>query len=132
MRSISAWQTTRDDWPTTYDIAGDVYQVEPDQDGSRHITDAQHAAVRRSLERLQREGLIIGFRTHRRSRSPSPGSDTELAHHWMTRKGFQKWLRGEAEKDRMLASLGFTSLEGRQNRRRVIMEKARALGWKLE
>ena len=81
------------EWPTTYNIAAYVYQVKPDKDGNRWINDAQHVAVKRALEGLQRQGRIIGFRTGR-ARVPGigPGCDrrTELCHHWMTEKGLAK------------------------------------------
>jgi len=48
-------------WPTTYTIAADIYQVKPDKDGNRWIADAQHGAVKRALEGLQRKGRITGF-----------------------------------------------------------------------
>ena len=40
--------------PTTYDIAAAVYHTEVNDDGY-HLTDAQHVAVKRALEGLQRK-----------------------------------------------------------------------------
>jgi hypothetical protein len=46
--------------PTTYTIACDVYQIQPDADGNRCINDAQHVAVKRALGGLRRKGLVTG------------------------------------------------------------------------
>jgi hypothetical protein len=67
--------------PTTFEIAADVYQVAPDADGNRWVTDAQHVATKRALIGLRRKGYIIGFRTGM-SRTDADGR-TELCHHWM-------------------------------------------------
>ena len=62
---------------------------------STWISDAQHVAVKRALEGLQRKGLIMGFRTGR-ARGPGLGPDsdgrTELCHHWMTAKRAAEWI----------------------------------------
>jgi hypothetical protein len=71
--------------PTTYDIAGDVYHLTLDD----AITDAQHVAVKRALEGLQRKGQVIGFCT--RSRRGDDGRE-ERCHHWMLLKGAQAYL----------------------------------------
>ncbi len=82
--------------PTTFDIAAGVYDVKPDKHGNQWINDAQHVAVKRALEGLQRKSLIVGLRTQL-ARVPGYGplSDgrTELCHHWMTEKGAQKYLQ---------------------------------------
>jgi hypothetical protein len=63
--------------------------IKPDEDGDRIVSDAQHVAVKRALEGLQRKGLIIGFRdTHNRGEH----SDIELCHVWMTEEGLARWL----------------------------------------
>jgi hypothetical protein len=81
--------------------------------------DAQHVAVKRALEGLQRQGRIIGFRTGR-ARVPGlgPGSDgrTELCHHWMTEKGLAKWI-----------AMGWADSEIER-----VLAKAKAIGMKLE
>jgi len=46
--------------PTTFDIAADVYKIEPNKNGIRRISDAQHVAVKRALEGLQRQGRVMG------------------------------------------------------------------------
>src|SRR5215831_14443508 len=80
-------------WPSTYTIAADVYQVKPDRNGDRLINDAQHVAVKRALEGLQRKGMVIGFRdTYHRRGERSFSSDIELCDVWMTEKGLTRWL----------------------------------------
>ena len=76
--------------PTTYDFVGAVYQIDPDEDGACWINDAQHVAVKRALEGLQRSGRIIGFRTQR-ARSRWDGN-TELCYHWMSETRAQKFV----------------------------------------
>jgi hypothetical protein len=75
---------------STYDIAAAVYQIKPNKRGVRKISDAQHVAIKRALEGLQRRGQIIGFRTGR-ARNDSDGR-TELCHHWMTAKRAAEWI----------------------------------------
>jgi hypothetical protein len=48
--------------PNTFNIAAEVYQVEPDQDGNRLISEAQHVATKRALASLRRKGLVAGQR----------------------------------------------------------------------
>ena len=80
-------------WPSTYTIAADVYQVKPDRNGDRLINDAQHVAVKRALEGLQRKGMVFGFRdTYHRRSERSFSSDIELCHVWLTEKGLARWL----------------------------------------
>src|SRR5262249_49071524 len=93
------------EWPTTYNIAAYVYQVKPDKHGNRWVNDAQHVAVKRALEGLQRQGRIIGFRTQR-ARDPGRDGRTELCHHWMTEKGLAKWLSEEKRSIRFTRSYG--------------------------
>src|SRR5262249_31459943 len=74
---------SEDEWSTTYNIAADVYHVAPDADGNRYITDAQHVAVKRALESLQRKGVVIGFRSWR-ARDPGFDGRTVAGHvHWL-------------------------------------------------
>jgi hypothetical protein len=46
--------------PTTFNIAAEIYQAEPDHDGNPMINDAQHVATKRALANLRRKGLISG------------------------------------------------------------------------
>lgn len=43
----------------TFEIAATVYSVQRDEDGNRWITDAQHAAVRRALASLAKQGRAV-------------------------------------------------------------------------
>jgi hypothetical protein len=45
---------------TTYTIAADAYDVPPDRDGNRMISEAQHVATKRALAGLRRAGLVTG------------------------------------------------------------------------
>jgi hypothetical protein len=90
LRLVQEWEEG-----TTYDIGAKVYRVKPSKDGFCYLSDAQHVAVKRALEGLQRKGLIIGFRTQQR-RSPDDGG-TELCHTWMTKTGLAKWLAKQRE-----------------------------------
>lgn len=84
-------------WPTTFNIAADIYQLKPDADGNRWVNAAQHVAVKRALESLQRQGRVIGFRADQ-ARNPAAGDGrTELAHSWMTETGLLRWLRQRAD-----------------------------------
>jgi hypothetical protein len=85
----------RGELPTTYDIAAYVYQAERTDDGGYWLTDAQHVAVKRALEGLQRKGRIIGFRM----------KHDERTYRWMSEKRAQQWVRdknnaGRAERVR--------------------------------
>ena len=73
----NARRREKDLWPTTYTIAADIYQVNPNKDGNRWIADARHVAVKRALERLQLKGRIIGFRDLLQARTP--GNSTGAA-----------------------------------------------------
>jgi hypothetical protein len=99
---IQKYEERGDDWPTTYNITAEVYQVKPDKDSNRYVTDAQHVAVKRALEGLQRQGRIIGFRTQR-ARSPGDGR-TELCHHWMTAQRARKWVSDESANSLYMAA----------------------------
>ena len=113
---------------STYDIAAAVYQIKPNKRGVRKISDAQHVAIKRALEGLQRRGQIIGFRTGR-ARNDSDGR-TELCHHWMTAKRLAKWLA----KEREFAATAYGP-EGRRRHfaERVdrIVKKAKTIGMPL-
>jgi hypothetical protein len=90
LRVITDYEADGDALPTTYNITADVYQVKPDQDGNRWVTDAQHAAVKRALEGLQRKARIIGFYPHTRDR----------CHVWMTEKRAQRFVKETMEEAR--------------------------------
>jgi hypothetical protein len=75
---------------TAFDIAVEVYQVKPNEDGSRTITAAQHIAVKRALAGLQRKGRVIGFRINHGERHFS----------WMSEKRAQQWVRNKKNADR--------------------------------
>ena len=74
--------------PTTYQVAAAIYEVQPDKDGNRFISDAQHVATKRALEGLQRKGHVIGFRAHRNRGD----GGTELCHSWMSERRMTEWL----------------------------------------
>jgi hypothetical protein len=104
-----------DNWPTTYTIAADVYEVVPDKHGNRLINDAQHVAVKRALGGLQVKGVVIGFRdasisrdrgesnhamairlgeppvSIKRRRAEDDGR-VQQCHIWMTEAGLALWL----------------------------------------
>jgi hypothetical protein len=48
----------------TITLAADAYRVEPDANGCRGVTDAQHAAVRRSLRNLLKRGIVMDLGRH--------------------------------------------------------------------
>jgi hypothetical protein len=81
---------------TTYNIATYVYQVQPDEDGELYFTTAQHVAVKRALEGLQRQGKVIGL-AQRFCRAEY--DDTWIDHRsnylhcWMTEKQARQWIR---------------------------------------
>jgi hypothetical protein len=86
LRCIQKYEE-RGESPTTFNIAAEVYQVKPDKDGNRWISDAQHVAVKRALEGLRRQDRVIGFRTHQARDVARGDGRTELCHHWMTERG---------------------------------------------
>ena len=51
--------------PTTFTVVAEVYQVKPDQDGNRTISEAQYVAAKRALTSLRRKGLIESCRDMR-------------------------------------------------------------------
>jgi hypothetical protein len=115
--------TKKDLWPTTYTIAADIYQVKPDKDGNRWIADAQHGAVKRALEGLQRKGRIIGFRDLLQARTPGIDGRGELAHIWMTEAGLARWLQARAEVARTTLNPAL---------RVVVIQKAREIAKRAE
>jgi hypothetical protein len=126
LRIIGEWRV-EGEWPTTFDIAAEVYQIKPNKDGVRYVSDAQHVAVKRALESLQCLGLVIGARLHR------AGDDdrTELAHHWMTVNGARKYLKQMIE---FAATLAHLDLDPNSTLRQIdrFKAKAKAIGMRLE
>jgi hypothetical protein len=112
-------------WPTTYDIAAAVYQIKPDKRGVRKISDAQHVAIKRALEGLQRKGRIIGFRTGR-ARTGGDGR-TELCHHWMTAKRAAEWIADMRETAKRARAHGGNAERFIEQADRVA-KKAKAIG----
>ena len=86
--------TKKDLWPTTYTVAADIYQVKPDKDGNRWIADAQHVAVKRALEGLQRKGRIIGFRDLLQARTPGIRRARRTRPHLDDRSGTRRLAPG--------------------------------------
>ena len=116
-----------DEWPTTFDIAASVYEVKPDKDGNSYVTDAQHVAVKRALEGLQRKGRIIGFRMGRRARGDER---TELCHHWMTERRANKWVRGLLANARLINLAGGRGEVAAADAERI-KTKMRTIGMKV-
>jgi len=116
--------------PTAYNIAATVYHVEPDEDGNRWINDAQHAAIRRALKGLQRQGCIIGFRDAGLARDPPFDGRTQLANVWMTEKRAQKFVTETLKRARNAARLGLNGAFEAALAKRV-MKKMRAIGMKV-
>jgi hypothetical protein len=119
-----------EEWPTTFDIAAAVYQVKPDKEDISYVTDAQHVAVKRALEGLQRGGHIIGFRAHR---PRVQGSDhrTELCHHWMTERRANKWVRDQIERAHELNRMGLRGEIAAADAERI-KTKMHAVGMKVD
>ena len=117
---------------TTYTIAADVYQVKPDKHGDRLISDAQHVAVKRALEGLQRKGMVIGFRdTYHRRGERSFSSDIELCHVWMTEKGLARWLAELRADVAKTAHHNPTFAAEKTSDLDAIAKRARAIGMKV-
>jgi hypothetical protein len=116
---------------TTYDIIPEVYKIKRSRDGYRYFDPAQHVAVKRALEGLQRKGLVIGFRTQR-ARDPAAGDGRmELCHTWMTEKEFAKWSVQEQENIKTVMAFNPEYALGVLAKRLEHIErKARAIGLK--
>lgn len=80
----------RGEFASTFDIIEFVYQLERDADGAYWVTDAQHVAVKRALEGLQRKGQVIGFHMNY----------DERYYRWMSEKRAQQWVRDETKRAR--------------------------------
>ena len=113
----------RGESPTTFNIAAEVYQVKPDKDGNRYVTDAQHVAVNSSPLSAKADDAAFAL-------TPSDGR-TELCHHWMTEKGLAKWLATERKYAAVLAAMGVTPQRSTEYADRIA-KKAKAIGMKLE
>jgi hypothetical protein len=82
--------------PTTYDIVAAVYRAKVD-DGY-WISDAQHVAVKRALEGLQRQGKVIGFeRSAVRDDHDLYDGRRNHAYCWMSERRAQRWIREQRE-----------------------------------
>jgi len=124
----SAKQHERKRWPpTTYAIAADVYQIKPDRNGDRLISDAQHGAVRRALEGLQRKGMVIGFRDTFHARN----GRIELCHIWMTEKGLARWLAKVRADNKSTVRLNPVAAVREAAQVNAIKARARAIGMKV-
>jgi hypothetical protein len=84
--------------PDTYEIIAHVYQLDRDEDGSLWVTDAQHVAVKRALEGLQRKGMVIGFeRMHcGHDHDPDDGRSNH-AYCWMSAPRARQWIREQGK-----------------------------------
>jgi hypothetical protein len=111
--------------PTTYNITASVFQVKPDEDGYRLVSDAQHVAVKRALENLQQKGRVIGFRGHW-PRSRDDGR-AELCHHWMTERGLKRFLAEQIAHIKQTRQMGFNP-EGTVRLMTAVMHKAKTIG----
>jgi phage terminase large subunit-like protein len=114
--------------PTTYNIAATVY-LKPLKDGWRLVTEAQHVAVKRALEGLQRKGHIIGFRDTGRARIPGVDYRAELAHFWATENGAQRFVADTLKRARDVMRMGLSGESSAALAERV-MKKMRAAGMK--
>jgi hypothetical protein len=125
-------------WPTTYDIAAGVYRIKPDN-GVQLISSAQHAATKRALEALQRQGRIIGFDT-----GQSPPRDGIRAwpkrykkyergcFHWMTEERAAKWVAEQRSTALQLRSNVYANPEYFTRKANRVVRKGAAIGMKLE
>ena len=126
---VAIWQYERGGkLPTTYNITAEVYHVKRDKDGNRIVTDAQHVAVKRALEGLQRQGKVIGFRTD--SAVPDGSGRTELCHHWMSERRVNEWLAEQRREKRGRHRPEY--LEHVAERIASVTQKMRAIGMRLE
>ena len=107
-------------------------KVEPDEDGWRWASPAQHVATKRALAGLQRKGLVIGFRSNRIRAGDDSGRTTELCHIWITEKRLTEQL------DKMLAQRGkrprgiSTNYDTKTRKIVRLVRKAAAGGMKVE
>jgi hypothetical protein len=102
LKAIADAEHDREPTPTTYDIAADIYHVETDDDGYRYVSAAQHVAVKRALEGLQRQGKVIGLdRLFCRNDHGYDGR-TERGLCWMSERGARQWIRRQGPKRAVL------------------------------
>jgi hypothetical protein len=134
---VAIWQYEREGkLPTTYNITAEVYHVARDDDGNRLVSDAQHVAVKRALEGLQRQGKVIGFRTDS-ARDPGYDARTELCHHWMSERRANQWLAEQRKEINGRAPIHGGShrpefLEYVGKRIARVEQKMKAIGMKLD
>ena len=115
-------------WPTTYTIAADVYQIAPDADGNRLVSDTQHVAVKRALASLQRKGLIIGFRDPALSRQ---GIESQC-YIWMTETGLSRWIEYRKNHAAFVARGHPERAEWIINQTAAVIARAREAGMKVD
>jgi hypothetical protein len=102
LKAIADAERDRQPPPTTFDIAMAVYRIETDGDGFYEIANAQHVAVKRALEGLQRKGKVIGFdRLYCRNDHGYDGR-TERGLCWMSERGARQWIRQQGPKRAVL------------------------------
>jgi hypothetical protein len=106
--------------PTTYTIAASVYEVTPDTDGNRWVDDAQHVAVRRALEGLQRKGRVLGVYLNTRDR----------CHVWMSEKRAQQFVKDTLQEARQTMSMLKSGANSINLAKRVI-GKMRSIGMQV-
>lgn len=97
-RLLSLIESQGDTLHSTYDLAAGAYDVRPNADGQRLLTEAQVSSVRRALTSLAKQGKITGRRGwhDRRQRWATSAvwarydedreawRHTDHPHHWMT------------------------------------------------
>ena len=97
-RLLALIESDADVLHSTYDLAADVYDVQPNAHDKRLLTEAQVSSVRRALSELAKQGKISGRRGwhDRRQRWATPAAwakydeDQEAwgraqhRHHWVT------------------------------------------------
>jgi hypothetical protein len=59
-------------WPTTFNIAAEIYQIKRKAKGNRLVSNAQHVATKRALESLQRQGRNHRIPRHEIGAQSSP------------------------------------------------------------
>jgi hypothetical protein len=98
LTAIAEAEHARKPPPTTYDIVARVYHAKVDDD-RYWITDAQHVAVKRALEGLQRQGKVIGFEKLYCRNDGSYDGRSERSYCWMSERRAQQRIR-EQRKER--------------------------------
>ena len=101
LKAIADAEHDREPPPTTFDIAAAVYRAKVDDDGY-WITDAQHVAVKRALEGLQRQGKVIGFDRLYCHDDHAFDGRSERGYCWMTERGARQWIRRQGKERAVL------------------------------